>query len=112
VFCWQQVLPPVEALLDVTAHPEQDIYSMSFSFWHKLSWQLKQALPDLQQQQQQQLAVVPGSSMQPAANGLLSAGSLGQPGSMSQQPMEQQRRREFFRPAFEKLISLVRGRMR
>jgi hypothetical protein len=89
------VLPLVEALLDVTAHPEHDIFSMSFGFWHKLSRQLN--MTSLQQEQQQQ----PGSPVQPAAAAATGAAAA-----------EQQRRREFFRPAFEKLISMVRGRMR
>jgi hypothetical protein len=92
-----QVLPPVEALLDVTAHPEHDIFSMSFGFWHKLSRQL--SMTSLQQQQEQQQQ--PGSPVQPAAAAATGAVAA-----------EQQRRREFFRPAFEKLISMVRGRMR
>jgi hypothetical protein len=93
-----QVLPPVEALLDVTAHPEHDIFSMSFGFWHKLSRQLSIASLQQQQQEQQQ---APGSPIQPAAVAATSTAAA-----------EQQRRREFFRPAFEKLISLVRSRMR
>jgi hypothetical protein len=92
-----QVLPPVEALLDVTAHPEHDIFSMSFGFWHKLSRQLNMTSLQQQQEQQQQ----PGSPVQPAAVAATGAAAA-----------EQQRRREFFRPAFEKLISMVRGRMR
>uniref|UniRef100_A0A383V7P9 Importin N-terminal domain-containing protein n=1 Tax=Tetradesmus obliquus TaxID=3088 RepID=A0A383V7P9_TETOB len=92
-----EVLPPVEALLDVTAHPEHDIFSMSFGFWHKLSRQLSTA--SLMQEQQQQQA--PGLPVQAAAAAATNAAAA-----------EQQRRREFFRPAFEKLISLVRGRMR
>jgi hypothetical protein len=95
---YMQVLPPVEALLDVTAHPEHDIFSMSFGFWHKVSRQLSVASLQQEQQQQQQ---TPGSPIQPAAAAATSAAAA-----------EQQRRREFFRPAFEKLISLVRARMR
>ncbi|KAF6259150.1 armadillo-type protein [Scenedesmus sp. NREL 46B-D3] len=83
-----EVLPPVEALLDVTAHPEHDIFSMSFGFWHKLSRQV--SVPRLQKEEQQQQ---PGSPVQPAAAATGAAAS------------EQQRRREFFRPAFEKLIA-------
>eukprot|EP00878_Enallax_costatus_P020398 GHUV01021558.1.p1 GENE.GHUV01021558.1~~GHUV01021558.1.p1 ORF type:complete len:515 (+),score=87.61 GHUV01021558.1:142-1545(+) len=90
------VLAPVEALLDVTAHPEQDIYSMSFSFWHKLSRQLTIGVIELQSQPS---LTVPGS---PIANNQ----------AVNSTAAEQARRREFFRPAFEKLISLVRGRMR
>ncbi len=32
-----EVLPPVEALLDVAAHPEGEVHSVSFNFWHRLA---------------------------------------------------------------------------
>lgn len=100
-WCWPlQVLPPVEALLDVCAHPDHEISDMSFGFWHKLARQLT-ANSSLHHQQQQQLfPPPPGSPLaggQPAVDPMLA---------------EQQRRREFFAPCFERLVSLVRGRMR
>lgn len=98
-----QVLPPVEALLDVCAHPDHEISDMSFTFWHKLSRQLTAgSLHEQQQQlQTQQFPPPPGS---PLAGGAQSQGD--------QMQAEQQRRREFFAPCFERLASLVRGRMR
>jgi transportin-3 len=32
-----EVMPPVEALLDVASHPDNDICAISFNFWHRLS---------------------------------------------------------------------------
>lgn len=108
-----QVLPPVEALLDVCAHPDHEISDMSFSFWHKLSMQLTRGSSiaeqlHFQQQQQQFPPPPPGS---PGGQQLAAAAVqpiMGDP----QQAAEQQRRREFFAPCFERLLSLVRSRMR
>jgi hypothetical protein len=92
-------MPPVEALLDVCAHPDHEISDMCFGFWHKLARQLSEQQPSQQlQQQQQQFPPPPGS---PLAAGVQAPGDL-----------EQQRRRQFFAPIFERLLSLVRGRMR
>lgn len=92
----------MEALLDVCAHPDHEISDMSFAFWHKLSRQLTSSSGSLaeQQQQQQQFPPPPGSPLAGGAQAL--------------DPMsaEQQRRREFFAPCFERLISQVRTRMR
>jgi len=33
-------IKPVEALLEVAGHPDNDICAMSFNFWHRLSRQL------------------------------------------------------------------------
>lgn len=33
----QQALQPVEALLAVAAHPDDDLAAMSFNFWHRLA---------------------------------------------------------------------------
>lgn len=95
-----QVLPPVEALLDVCAHPDHEISDMSFGFWHKLSAQLMAGTSPEQQQQQQQYPPPPGSPLPGGA----------QP--VDQMAVEQQRRREFFAPCFERLVSQVRTRMR
>lgn len=99
IFLLVQVLPPVEALLDVCAHPDHEISDMSFAFWHKLSRQLTSS-SSLAEQQQQQFPPPPGSPLAGGAQAL--------------DPMlaEQQRRREFFAPCFERLISQVRTRMR
>jgi hypothetical protein len=100
-----QVLPPVEALLDVCAHPDHEISDMSFAFWHKLSRQLTSSNSSLaeqqQQQQQQQYPPPPGS---PLAGGAQAA--------VDPMAAEQQRRREFFAPCFERLMGQVRTRMR
>jgi len=56
---------------------------MSFHFWNRLSQRLAQARPD---------------SMAAASPELAA--------------LEQQRRRSFFAPAFERLVALIRGRVR
>jgi hypothetical protein len=102
-----KVLPPVEALLDVVTHPDRDIYEMAFAFWVKLSRQLASpvsssvACSGSSGQQQQTLPGPPG-----LVNGQPAASAAGGGDA------EQQRQREFFRPVLEKLVGLVRGRMR
>ncbi|KXZ44767.1 hypothetical protein GPECTOR_62g882 [Gonium pectorale] len=79
-----EVRSPVEAMLEVAAYPDFSICSMSFNFWHRLSRQL------------------------------LSGFSLPGPGSGggSADAAERERRRQFFLPAFERLVQLIRGRVR
>ncbi|GLC47401.1 hypothetical protein PLESTB_001959900 [Pleodorina starrii] len=77
-----EVRAPVEALLEVAAYPDFGICSMSFNFWHRLSRQLL-------------------------------SGSPGSGGSASgDDAAERERRRQFFLPAFERLVQLIRGRVR
>jgi hypothetical protein len=95
-----QVMPPVEALLDVCAHPDHEISDMCFGFWHKLARQLTEQQPP-PQQQQQHFPPPPGSPL-----------AAGVQAPVDQMAVEQRRRRQFFAPIFERLLSLVRGRMR
>ncbi|GIL53844.1 hypothetical protein Vafri_9477 [Volvox africanus] len=76
------VRAPVEALLEVVAYPDFGICSMSFNFWHRLSRQL--------------------------VNGLSSGGT----NSSADEAAERERRRQFFQPAYERLVQLIRGRVR
>jgi hypothetical protein len=79
-----EVLPPVEALLDVAAHPEDAIAAMSFNFWHRLS-----------------RALTTGLHPQPLNS---------QEEALPED--ERARRLAVFRPTFERLVALVRGRVR
>jgi hypothetical protein len=85
-----EVLPPVEALLEVVAHPDAEIHSMAFPFWHKLGRQLM-------------------SSFDQAAPGALEPPD---PTTAAAARSEQLRRQQFFSPAFERLLSLMRNMMR
>ncbi|KAG2426913.1 hypothetical protein HXX76_012699 [Chlamydomonas incerta] len=80
-----EVRAPVEALLEVAAYPDFGICSMSFNFWHRLSR-------------------------------FLTSGFTGGPGSGAaagaDDAAERERRRQFFLPAFERLVALIRGRVR
>ena len=82
-----EVMPPVEALLDVAAHPDGDICSVSFNFWHRLS-----------------RALTVGLHPQPLF------------ASEEEEPVvareEAERRLTIFSPTFQRLITLIRGRMR
>ncbi|KAG2431638.1 hypothetical protein HYH02_013215 [Chlamydomonas schloesseri] len=85
-----EVRAPVEALLEVAAYPDFSICSMSFNFWHRLSRFLTSGF---------------------------SLGGGGGPGSGSggsgaDEAAERERRRQFFLPAFERLVALIRGRVR
>lgn len=71
--------------VQVAAFPDSEIRSISFSFWHKLSRQVT-------------------TNFSPR-----STDSNNNPG---QAAAEQHRRREFFQPAFEKLLHTVRAGMR
>ncbi|GFR52886.1 hypothetical protein Agub_g15518, partial [Astrephomene gubernaculifera] len=79
-----EVRAPVEALLEVAAYPDFGICSMSFNFWHRLSRQL-------------------------LSSGF-SSGSAAAAGP--EEAAERERRRQFFLPAFERLVQLIRGRVR
>lgn len=88
------------------AHPDHEISDMSHPFWHKLSKQLRDMgrtdRGGQQQQQQQQFPPPPGSP--------LPGGGVVQ--QQQQLTPEQQRLQEMFAPVFERLLNLVRGRMR
>ena len=79
-----EVMPPVEALLDVASHPDDSICAMSFNFWHRLS-----------------RALTVGSHPQP----LFSEG----PGVPKD---EAERRLSVFKPVFQRIVGLIRGRVR
>jgi transportin-3 len=76
------VLAPVEALLEVSAHPDDDVAAVCFNFWSRLA----RALP------------APG------------AGAAAQPPGDSD--AERGRRRALFAPAFAQLVRNVAGRVR
>lgn len=78
---------PLEAILDVAGHPSDNIASMSFNFWHRLSRILT-------------------TGLQPQPIGSADA----QGGALTQE--ETQRRLGVFAPVFERLVGLVRGRVR
>ncbi|BDA46876.1 Transportin-3 [Coccomyxa sp. Obi] len=73
----QQAVHPVEALLAVAAHPNDELAAMSFNFWHRLSRHLTSSF-----------------GAQPASE------------------EEMRRRVAVFTPAFEQLVTLLRGRVR
>jgi len=78
-----EVLAPVEALLEVAAHPETDIALISFNFWHRLSRALtSKILP------------------------------LAEEGGYAAAESERDRRRQLFVPAYGRLVALIRGRVR
>jgi transportin-3 len=81
-----EVAAPVEALLDVAAHPEDEVAAMSFNFWGRLA-----------------RALTHGSRPESLAAG-----------AQDDAPPEEERARrvEAFRPAFERLVTVVRGRVR
>ena len=85
-----EVLPPVEALLEVVAHPDAEIHSMAFPFWHKLARNLLTNFDE----------AAPGAPEPPDATTAAVARS------------EQLRRQQFFAPAFERLMNLMRNMMR
>ncbi|EFN54933.1 hypothetical protein CHLNCDRAFT_134668 [Chlorella variabilis] len=79
-----QVSAPVEALLDVASHPDDSICSMSFNFWHRLS-----------------RALTIGLHPEPLES---------EEGPVSDE--ERQRRVALFTPTLERLVALIRGRVR
>ncbi|PSC72289.1 transportin-3 isoform X1 [Micractinium conductrix] len=79
-----QVSAPVEALLDVASHPEDSICSMSFNFWHRLS-----------------RALTIGLHPEPLES---------EEGPVSD--AERERRAALFTPTLERLVALIRGRVR
>ncbi|KAI3438282.1 hypothetical protein D9Q98_000717 [Chlorella vulgaris] len=79
-----QVSAPVEALLDVASHPDDAICSMSFNFWHRLSR-------------------------------ALTIGLHPEPLDTEEAPVsdeERLRRVALFTPTLERLVALIRGRVR
>eukprot|EP00200_Dunaliella_tertiolecta_P006984 CAMPEP_0202382050 /NCGR_PEP_ID=MMETSP1127-20130417/40683_1 /ASSEMBLY_ACC=CAM_ASM_000462 /TAXON_ID=3047 /ORGANISM="Dunaliella tertiolecta, Strain CCMP1320" /LENGTH=1111 /DNA_ID=CAMNT_0048981157 /DNA_START=70 /DNA_END=3405 /DNA_ORIENTATION=+ len=91
----QEVQAPVEAMLDVAGYPEHSIASICFIFWHKLSKHLSQGWS--------QSPEPPGPPNGPSgpsdSQGDVAAG-------------ERRRRREFFAPAFQRLVTLIRHRVK
>jgi transportin-3 len=81
------VLAPVQALLEVSAHPDDDVAAVCFNFWGRLA----RALP------------APGSTAQPPA---------ASPGAPADSDAERARRRALFAPAFAQLVRNVAGRVR
>lgn len=79
-----EVFAPVEVLLDVAAHPDDDICAVSFNFWHRLSRALTVGL-----RPQPLFSEVPGLPED-----------------------EVKRRVALFSPTFERLVALIRGRVR
>lgn len=79
-----EVIPPVEALLDVASHPDDSICAVSFNFWHRLS-----------------RALTVGLHPQPL---------------FAEEPAvpkdEAERRLSVFKPVFQRLVTLIRGRVR
>jgi hypothetical protein len=84
-----EVSQPVEALLAVAAYPEDSVAFMSFEFWHRLSTVLMRA----------------GSR---ATEGNGGGGNGG--GAAEVSAAEATRRRQFFQPAFVRLIQVGAGR--
>ncbi|KAL4452442.1 hypothetical protein ABPG75_008104 [Micractinium tetrahymenae] len=79
-----QVSAPVEALLDVASHPDDSICSMSFNFWHRLA-----------------RALTIGLHPEPLES---------EEGPVSD--AERERRVALFTPTLERLVALIRGRVR
>jgi transportin-3 len=82
-----EVSQPVEALLAVAAYPEDSVAFMSFEFWHRLSTVLTRA-----------------GSRATEGNGGGGGGNGG--GSAEVSAAEATRRRQFFQPAFVRLIQV------
>lgn len=79
-----EVLAPVEVLLDVASHPDDAICSMTFNFWHRLGR-------------------------------ALTVGLHPEPLESEEAPVtddERQRRVALFTPTLERLVALIRGRVR
>jgi len=111
-----EVQPPVEALLEVAAHPDPEIHAMAFPFWYKLSKWLRQA--DSRPSRSGSMASSSSTTAMTdaVANG---GGADGLPGpppltaaEQAAQDAERARQRQFFAPAFEKLLMTARARMR
>lgn len=79
-----EVIPPVEALLDVASHPDDSICSMSFNFWHRLG-----------------RALTVGLHPEPLES---------EEGPLADE--ERARRVAIFTPILERLVALIRGRVR
>ena len=85
------VLEPVQALLDVAAHPDDAICQMSYNFWHSLSMVLIHG-PDAGEGEDEDEG--PGARHKPLP------------------PEEMERRRALFEPAFVQLVTLIMGRVK
>jgi len=96
---------PVEAMLEVAGYPDFTICSISFNFWSKLARQLR---PTAFSPSRSSSMMVPVQDM--ASN--IESAPAGEDLPMDVSQAELSRRREFFQPAFEKLITLIRGRVR
>ncbi|GAX77385.1 hypothetical protein CEUSTIGMA_g4831.t1 [Chlamydomonas eustigma] len=97
----KEVWSPVEAMLEVAAFPDFSIASISFNFWTKLSRQVQMDSKRPLHQHHNGSGVA--SSSMPSTR--FSAPS-------SDLDPERVRRAQFFRPAFEKLVTVVRGKVR
>jgi hypothetical protein len=116
------VQPPVEAMLEVVAHPDGEIYSMAFPFWYKLSKWLRQADTARPSRSGSMASSGSTANMTDAAGGGDGGGGDGGPGLPGPPPLsaadaaaaeaERARQWAFFAPAFEKLLSTARSRMR
>ena len=84
-----EVSQPVEALLAVAAYPEDSVAFMSFEFWHRLSTVLTRA-----------------GSRATEGNGGGGGGGGNGGGSAEVSAAEATRRRQFFQPAFVRLIQV------
>ncbi|KAI8470335.1 MAG: armadillo-type protein [Monoraphidium minutum] len=109
-----EVMPPVEALLEVAGHPDADIYGMSFAFWYKLSKWLR---IDAARPSRSGSMASSGSTANMTDAGGGGGGELPGPPPPSAADAaaagaERARQRAFFAPAFEKLLAIARSRMR
>ncbi|GBF90722.1 hypothetical protein Rsub_03023 [Raphidocelis subcapitata] len=117
-----EVQGPVEALLEVAAHPDPDIHSMAFPFWYKLSKWLRQPEP----RPSRSGSMASSGSTANMAEAAAAAGGGGGGGGADGLPLpppmgaaelaaaeaERARQRAFFAPAFERLLGTARARMR
>jgi transportin-3 len=90
--------PVVDALLDVASHPDDSICAMSFNFWHRLT-----------------MALTTGIHPQPVGFNGTGAGSTRSHPEDEPSPLpEEERRRRVavFTPSYERLVALIRGRVK
>lgn len=87
--------PVVDALLDVASHPDDSICAMSFNFWHRLTMTLT-------------------IGIHPQSVGFNGTTTRSHPeDEHSPLPEEERRRRvAVFTPSYERLVALIRGRVK
>lgn len=112
-----EVAAPVEALLEVAAHPDADIHSMAFGFWYKLSKQLRGREGGGGASRSGSMASSASTANMAEAGAGGGGGPNGElpgppPGGPEGGAAEAERQRAFFAPAFEKLLATARARMR